>query len=164
MAPRSSATRPTLSTTTLFRGNPASQGYCLTDQQQREVRFAVRFPTALCLPLVVAGLALGSPIVLFALAVVGAFAGFGPRHPFDYLWNHAVRHLVRQPQVPPNPRRRRHAFKIGTACLATVGVLFAVGLEVPALVLGSMLLIACTSATVLNFCVPSEALARLERA
>jgi hypothetical protein len=147
-----------------FRGNPASQGYCLPDDQLRALRFAVRFPTGLCLPLVVTALVLRSPVMLVGLAGIGAVAGFTPRHPFDLLWNGAVRRLVRgAPEVPPNPRRRRHAFKLGTGLLLVLAGLVAADMTTPALVLGVMLIAACTSATVLNFCVPSEALALLER-
>jgi hypothetical protein len=147
-----------------FRGNPASQGYCLADEQLRALRFAVRFPTALCLPLVVAALALQSPVMLVGLAGIAAVAGFTPRHPFDLLWNRALRRLVRTaPELPPNPRRRRHAFKLGGGLLLALAGLVAAGLTSPALVLGAMLIAACTSATVFNFCVPSEALALLEQ-
>lgn len=147
-----------------MRGNPVSQGYCLSDSQMRSLRFAVRFPTALCLPLVAVALVVESPVVLLGLAAIAAVAGFTPRHPFDLLWNRGVRALARRaPELPPNPRRRRHAFKLGGLMLLVVAGLFAVGLPTAALVLGGLLLCACTSATVLNFCIPSEAMARLER-
>jgi hypothetical protein len=144
-------------------GNPSSQGYCLPDQQLHELRLAVRFPTGLCLPLVATGLVLESPALLLALTGVAIIAGFTPRHPFDLIWNHGVRYLTGGPPLPPNPRRRRHAFKLGTGFLFAVSGLFLAGLTVAGLVLGGLLLAACTSATVLNFCVPSEALAWLER-
>src|SRR3954447_23007093 len=147
-----------------FRGNPVSQGYCLADDQLRALRFAVRFPTALCLPLVVTALVLESPLMLVGLAGIATVAGFTPRHPFDLLWNRGVRTLVPSaPHLPPNPRPRRHAFKLGGALLLAVAGLVAVGATTAALVLGGILIVACTSATVLNYCVPSAALALLER-
>jgi hypothetical protein len=147
-----------------FRGNPASQGYCLADEQLRSLRFAVRFSMALCLPLVVVAVALQSAVMLVGLAGIAAVAGFTPRHPFDLVWNGVVRRLVRAaPQLPPNPRRRRNAFKLGGVMSLVVAGLFAVGLTTPALALGAMLIAACACATVFNFCVPSETLALLER-
>jgi hypothetical protein len=145
------------------RGNPANQGYCLTDEQLHELRFGIRFPTALCLPLVLTGFVLESPAILISLAAVGAIAGFGPRHPFDLVWNYGMRHALGGPELPPNPRRRRHAFKLGTALLLTGAGLLLAGLSVPALALGGALVVACASATVLNLCLPSEALAWWER-
>jgi uncharacterized membrane protein len=146
------------------RGNPASQGYCLPDGQLRALRFAVRFSTGLCLPLLAAALLLESPLMLLGLAAIGAVAGFTPRHPFDLLWNHGVRAVApRAPELPRNPRRRRHAFKLGGAMALVVAGLFAIDLTTPALVLGSLLLCAATIATVFNFCIPSELMTRLER-
>ena len=101
--------------------------------------------------------------MLFVLVGIGAVAGFTSRHPFDYVWNHSVRQLLRAPALPPNPPRRRHAFKIATVWLATVATLFAVGLTVPALVLGVLLVGACTAITVANLCIPSEMFAWWDR-
>jgi hypothetical protein len=146
-----------------MRGNPSSQGYWLTDEQLHELRLAVRFPTGLCLPVVATGLVLESPAVLLTLASLAVVASFTPRHPFDLVWNHWMRYVVGGPELPPNPRRRRDAFKIGTVFLLAMSGLFLAGLTVAGLVLGGLLLAACTSATVLNFCVPSEALTWFER-
>jgi len=55
--------------------------------------------------------------MVFALSAIGVVAGFTARHPFDHLWNYAVRRVVGGPSLPPNPTRRRHAFKIATAWL-----------------------------------------------
>lgn len=143
--------------------NLAVQGYCLSGEEAARLKAGLRFPTALCLPLVITGLALQSAPTVFGVAAIGLVAGFTPRHPFDLLWNHGVRHLTGAPEVPPNPRRRRHAFKIGTAWLLSVGTLFAVGLDGLALGLGIGLIGACTLVTATNFCVPSTVLQWLER-
>ena len=143
--------------------NLAVQGYCLNEPEAASLRVGLRFPTGLCLPLVATGLALESAPIIFAMAAIGAVAGFTSRHPFDLLWNHGVRHLTGAPELPPNPRRRRHAFKLGTLWLLTIGVLLAAGLEGVALALGIGLLGACALVTTLNFCIPSTVLLWLER-
>ena len=146
-----------------MRANLTTQGYCLTDEQRQDLAVGLRFSTGLCLSLVVVALALESPVMLFALSGIGMVASFASRHPFDYLWNHAVRHLVGGPTLPSNPLRRRHAFKIATAWLLVVGTLFAVGAVTAALVLGGLLVAACSTVTATNLCLPSEALAWWER-
>jgi hypothetical protein len=93
---------------------------------------------------------------------VSAVAGWSARHPFDYLWNHGVRHLVGAAELPPNPARRRHSFKLATAWLAGVAALFAAGASTAALVLGGVLVAVCGLLTATNFCVPSTMLAWLE--
>jgi hypothetical protein len=139
--------------------NLETQGYRLTGEEARRQGAGLRFPTAVCLALVTVAVLLQSPAALLALAAVGGFAGFGRRHPFDHLWNRAVRHLVGAPEVPPTPRRRRHAFKLATAWLLLLAGLFAAGADTIAFVLAGLLLATCGVVTVFNFCVPSTLLA-----
>jgi Domain of unknown function (DUF4395) len=112
---------------------------------------------------VVVALVLESPTMVFALSAIGAVASFAARHPFDYLWNHGVRHLGGGPVLPPNPRRRRDAFKVATVWLAIVGTLLATGATTVALVLGGLPVAACGTVTATNLCLPSEMFAWLER-
>jgi hypothetical protein len=146
-----------------MRGNLTTQGYCLPDSERRALWLGLRFSTGACLALVVAGLALESAVMFTVLFGIGAVAGFTSRHPFDYVWDHAVRHIVGAPALPPNPRRRRDAFKVGTAWLAVVAVLFAAGANAGALVMGILLVAACATVTATNLCLPSEVLSRFER-
>jgi hypothetical protein len=134
------------------------QGYCLDANQSRALRWGLRFPTALCLALVVAGLALQSAALILALVPIGAVAGWTRRHPFDLIWNHGLRHLTEAPALPPNPTPRRHAFKLATVWLLAVGLLFAVGQPTAGLAVGAVLVLVCALNTTTNFCVPSTLL------
>jgi hypothetical protein len=146
-----------------MRDNLTAQGYCLTDDQRRQMSLGLRFSTGTCLLLVITALALESPAMIFALSGVGLVAGFSPRHPFDLVWQYGVRQVVGGPALPPNPTRRRHAFKIGTVWLLLVGGLLAAGETAAALALGGLLVAACATVTATNLCLPSEALAWWER-
>ena len=146
-----------------MRGNLSTQGYRLSDFESRRLWLGLRFPTGLCLGLVITALALESVVMLLVLSGIGLVAGFTSRHPFDLLWNHGLRRLVGTPELPPNPSRRRHAFKLATVWLLAVAVLFAVGQEVAALSLGVVLVGVCGLVTATNFCVPSTLLAWRER-
>jgi hypothetical protein len=152
-----------MSTGAWMRGNLTTQGYCLSDSERRALWLGLRFSTGGCLALVVAGLVLESALFFVVLVGIGVIAGFTSRHPFDHLWNHAVRHVVGGPALPPNPRRRRDAFKVAAGWLAVVAVLFATGANAAALILGGLLVAACTTVTVTNLCLPSEAFSRFER-
>jgi hypothetical protein len=139
--------------------NLAVQGYCLTPAESRRLRWGLRFPTALCFALVLTGLLLQSAVLVLALVPVGAIAGWTKRHPFDLIWNRVIAPLTSAPLLPPNPTPRRNAFKIATAWLLLVGVLFAAGAATAGVVIGAMLLGACAAVTVANFCIPSTLLA-----
>ena len=141
--------------------NLATQGYRLGGGEARALRIGLRFPTALCLALVVTGLALESALMIALLVPIGAIAGWTPRHPFDLIWNHGLRHLAGAPELPPNPVRRRHAFKLATVWLTAVAALFAIDAATAALVLGGVLVAVCALVTATNFCIPSTLLARL---
>ena len=143
--------------------NLATQGYCLAAAERERLRVGLRFPTAVCLALVVTALALESAIAIAALAAIGLVAGWTRRHPFDHVWNRVVAPLAGAPELPPNPPRRRHAFKLATVWLAAVAVLFAAGASTAALVLGGVLVAVCGLVTVTNFCIPSTLLALWER-
>ena len=142
-----------------MRSNLSIQGYQLSDSERRRLWLGLRLPTGLCLPLVVTGLALRSPLLLAAIVPVGAIAGWSSRHPFDHLWNHGLRRLLGSPSLPPNPTRRRHAFKLGTVSLALCAALFAAGASTAALVLGVLLVAVCGLVTTTNLCIPSLLLA-----
>ena len=142
--------------------NLATQGYCLSPADTRKLRVGLRFPTALCLALAGVGLALQSAVLVAVLVPIGAVAGWSSRHPFDHLWNHGLRHLTSAPPLPPNPTRRRHAFKLATVWLTAVAILFATGATTAALVLGGVLVAVCSLVTVTNFCIPSTMLAWLD--
>jgi Domain of unknown function (DUF4395) len=146
-----------------MRANLTTQGYCLNDNERGRLAVGLRFSTGTCLLLVITALALESPAISFALTGVGLIAGLTSRHPFDLVWNHGVRHLTSGPALPRNPARRRHAFKIATAWLLVVGTLFAAGVNTVALILGGLLVAACATVTITNFCIPSELLALWER-
>jgi hypothetical protein len=143
---------------TWMASNLGVQGYCLTAEESRALRWGLRFPTTLCLALVIVGLALQSAVLIFVMVPIGAVAGWSPRHPFDLIWNHGLRHLVGAPKLPPNPTPRRHAFKLATVWLLAVGLLFAVGAGTAGLVLGGILVGVCGLVTVPNFCIPSTLL------
>jgi hypothetical protein len=144
------------------QANLQTQGYRLDACHAQALRVGLRFPTALCLALVVTGLALESALMIALLVPIGAVAGWTRRHPFDLIWNHGLRHLVRAPELPSNPTRRRHAFKLATVWLAGIAALFAVGATTAAIILGGVLVAVCSLVTVTNFCIPSTMLAWLD--
>jgi uncharacterized protein DUF4395 len=146
-----------------MRANLSIQGYGLGDGERRRLWLGLRFPTALCLALVIAALTLQSAVLLAVLVPIGAVAGWSSRHPFDLLWNHGLRRAFGAPALPPNPIRRRHAFKLATVWLALCSGLFAVDAMTAGFVLGGLLVAVCGLVTATNFCIPSLLLSWWDR-
>jgi hypothetical protein len=138
--------------------NLTIQGYTLTAGQSRALRFGLRWSTGACMALAAAALLLQSEIFILMLVPIGIVAGWTSRHPFDLIWNYGLRHLTRSPALPPNPQRRRHAFKLATIFLVAIGLLFAFGYATAALILGALMVAVCGLVTSVNFCVPSTML------
>lgn len=90
-------------TETAVRQRLEAQGYVgVGSHALAQIQFGLRFSPALCALGTAIGTALGSaPVLLFmmATAVAGAAA---PRHPFDLLYNGAVRHALGKPPIPRN--------------------------------------------------------------
>jgi len=146
-----------------MHSNLEVQGYCLSREESQRLRVGLRFPTALCLALVLTALALQSAVLTLAMVPIGVVAGWTQRHPFDLIWNHGLRQLTDAPELPPNPLPRRHAFKLATVWLLAVGLLFALDRNTMALLLSGSLIGVCALVTVTNFCIPSTLLAAFMR-
>ncbi len=114
----------------------------------------LRFTPLICMFAVLAGLALQAPWIHFTLAVFGAVAlPFSSHHPFDMLYNHAVRRLTGGAKLPPNPLPRRVAFFVCGCGNLCVGLLFAAGSPAAAYWLGGLLAASQLVLAGTNFCV-----------
>jgi hypothetical protein len=138
-----------------MRSNLNVQGYCLSPAEVGARRIGLRFAPGVGVVLGIVGMAIQSPAFLLALAAVWSIAGWTPRHPLDLAWNHGVRRLTGEPTIPPNPARRRHAFKAGTVSLLVVGALLLAGQTLAAVALGTGMVVLLAMVTATHCCVPS---------
>jgi hypothetical protein len=143
--------------------NLAIQGFQLSLGDARRLGAALRLATGACLATPIAALALRSVWLLVVLAGVSAVGGVASRHPFDLVWEHGIRHLLLAPALPPNPPRRRRAWRIAAVVLASDALLMAVGATAAAISLGALQLLGLATATGFNLCIPSELTAWRER-
>jgi hypothetical protein len=133
------------------------QGYGgLSDEERRSLWIGLRFAYALCFAGIAVGTVLASPTVLLAMAGTALIGGFlTPKHPFDYLYNAALRPLVGGPEVPPSPAPRRFACQLATPWIAAITVAFLVGAPEVAWALAVPLLLVAATVTAANWCLPS---------
>jgi uncharacterized protein DUF4395 len=133
------------------------QGYgALSDEERKALWLGIRFAPALCFAGIALGVVLASPVLLAAMAATAFIGGFiTPKHPFDYLYDLALRPLLGGPSVPPSPAPRRFACQIATPWIAAIAVAFVVGLAAVAWALAVPLLLVAAVVTTTNWCLPS---------
>jgi hypothetical protein len=93
-------------------------------------------------------------MVLWAFAIVAAMGAAG-WHPFDALFNTAVRPWVGAMRLPPNPPPRRFAMAMAAAWSAGAGWLFANGFGGAGVAAGAVLVIAAVLVATTHFCLGS---------
>jgi hypothetical protein len=139
-----------------IRNRLEMQGYTCTD----DAAFArvvpwLRFTPALCAALIAIGTALASPVVLWILVLLAALGAVFPRHPFDFIYNAGLRHLIGTPPLPPNGTPRRLACGTAAVWLAATAWAFGSGATMTGYVLGGILTAAGAVVSVSHFCLPS---------
>jgi len=132
------------------------QGYVTqTDQELNELAFGHRFALRLCLSVMIIGLLTANIYILGVLTVIAFSTIILPYHPFDYIYNHAVRHWVNKPALPK--RSAQLKFSCGMATIFLVGMVyfFATGQPLGAYILGGVIITVGTLVTTIDFCIPS---------
>jgi rhodanese-related sulfurtransferase len=126
-----------------------------------DIQFGLRFSPALC----AAGVALGAArasasilLVMMATAVIGAAT---PRHPFDWLYNYAVRQVLNKPAIPRNAAPRRFSCAVASVWLGATVIAFLVGWDIAGYVLGTAMAGMAAFVAVTHICLPSLVYTRL---
>lgn len=139
------------------RGCLTMQGYGdLSDRQRRSLWLGLRFAPALCFAGIALGTVLASPVLLLAMALTAGVGGFlTAKHPFDYVYDAALRPLLGGPSLPPSPSPRRFACQLATPWIAAIAIAFLAGVPLVAWALAAPLLIVAATVTLTNWCLPS---------
>jgi hypothetical protein len=133
-----------------------AQGFVGLDEATLEsVAPWLRWSTSLCALLMGMGTALASPWILWATGVTALLGAIFPMHPFDLLYNIAIRPLTKTPKLPWNRAPRRFACGMATAWLAGTGYAFYSGARSAGYVLGGILTLVALIVSTTDFCIPS---------
>jgi hypothetical protein len=133
-----------------------TQGYyAYSDRELYEYKYGLRFAYSLCTSLVALGLILGNSILLTGTAVIAFAAMFPPYHPFDYLYNYAIRYLVRKPKIPSRTNQGRFACGIAFIWLTCIIYLLHNGQLMVSYILGASLIVVGTLVSAMDVCIPS---------
>jgi hypothetical protein len=131
------------------------QGHYLDDEALIEIGPWMRWPYVFCASILVVGVALASPWVIWALAAIATTTVFLPSHPFNYVYNYGVRHVTGTRPLPPSTPQGRFACGVGGVWLAATGAAFFVGATTLGYVLGGVMAAMATLVASTHICIPS---------
>ncbi len=144
------------------RSRLETQGYVgVGERTLADIQFGLRFSPALCATGVAIGTALASPPILFAMMATAIAGAATPRHPFDWLYNYGVRHLLGKPAIPRNAAPRRFSCAVGSVWLFGTALAFLAGWDIGGYVLGAAMAGMAGFVAVTHICLPSLVYTRL---
>lgn len=134
------------------------QGYCTySGEKLKSISNGLRFTPLLCMFLAIYGiLVLQSAYWHFAIAALGILPFWFPKaHPFDLLYNHAIRHIFKSEKLPANPLPRRIACVMGGLMNVGIGFSFLYQNILLAYVFGVVLIVLQLVVITTHLCVAS---------
>ncbi len=133
-----------------------AQGFCDLDEATlNEVGPWLRWSPAFCTLFMAAGVALKSPMVLWALALTALLGALLPFHPFDLLYNYGARYLTGTRPLPHQGPQRRFACGVATVWLLATGWAFYVDAPLIGYLLGVPLILVAALVSITHYCIPS---------
>lgn len=132
------------------------QGYDnFSDKELLDYKFGIRFAYVGCITLVAFGVYFQSIPILAITAVIAFVAAFPPYHPFDYLYNYGVRHLLNKPKMPPRTNQARFACGIASIWLVITIYLLHNNFTVAGNILAVALFVIGALVATTDICIPS---------
>ena len=115
----------------------------------------LRLAFGLCALMAGVGTALASPTILLLLAPVALLAAIFPVHPFDLIYNHAIRHLTGTGPLPRRGAPSRFACGLGAVWLLPTAGAFSAGQLLLGQILGWSLTAVAVLVSSTDICIPS---------
>lgn len=132
------------------------QGYVgLDDAALRDIGPWTRLAPGICMAWTAVGTLLASPALIASLAPIAALGALLPWHPFDFIYNYGIRRLTGTRPLPRHGAPRRFACAVATMWLAAIAWAFASGAAALGYGLGGLMVLAASSPTFTDFCIPS---------
>jgi hypothetical protein len=139
-----------------FRQRIEAQGFCgLDDATLDEIGPWLRWSPVLCTLVMITGVLLASPPVLWTLGGIAVAGALLPFHPFDLVYNHGVRHLTGTRALPRHGPQRRFACGLAAVWLVATGWAFHAGALLVGYLLGGALILVAGLVSTTNICIPS---------
>jgi len=140
----------------IVRKRLEAQGFGnLNDAEVDEFAPWLRWSPVICTLVMVTGIVLESPVVLWSLAATAFLSAVLPFHPFDLLYNYAARYLTGTRPLPHHGPQRRFACAMATVWLIGTGWAFHAGSPAVGYLLGVPLVLVAALVGITHICVPS---------
>jgi hypothetical protein len=101
------------------------------------------------------GLLLTNPWILTIIMTIAFFGVLLPYHPFDYLYNYGIRHIINKPPIPPRTNQVKFACGIASVWLFGIILLFHYGLYIEGYIAGAIIATIATLVATTDICIPS---------
>ena len=138
------------------RNRIEAQGFVgFSDEELAQHNYGLRFSPMICMIWVAVGVALASPIILYALIPFALLGGIFKSHPFDIFYNYGIRHFFKAPHLPPYQKPRRFACLMASVMIATAALGFQFGIPALGYGMGIFMVVAAFLNVSTGFCVPS---------
>lgn len=134
-----------------------AQGYDKGFNNEEISQHAVgnRFAYQMCTILFLTGLLLTNIFILTAASLIAFLTVVLPYHPFDYLYNYGIRHLLKRPKLPKRTAQAKFACGTAAIWLGVIIFLFSNNQMILGYVLGGVLFFVALLVSTIDYCIPS---------
>ena len=147
---------------TTARERIQAQGFCgLDDATYMQINYPLRLSPAIMMVWVAVGTVLASARILWALVPFTALGAILTGHPFDVLYNHALRYLMGAPKLPRYGLRRRFAFAVATTMITVAAWAFQAGVPLLGYIVGGAIVASTCLQVITGICGPAVLAGRL---
>ena len=133
------------------------QGYYgYSDQQIRELASGNRFAYRLCVAFLLPAVIFANIPLLIFMNVIAFASIFLPNHPFDYIYNHLIRHWSNGPKLPPRSRQLKFACMMASIVIASTIYFFTKDMMLEGYIMGGQLIGVASLVSLFDICYPSK--------
>ena len=128
---------------------------CYSEKELNDYKYGISFAYYLCDSLMILGLLLTNLWILAIIMTIAFFGALLPHHPFDYLYNYAIRYIINKTQIPTRTKQVKFACGIATFWLSGTILLFHYGLNTWGYIAGAIIVSVATLVAKTDICIPS---------
>jgi len=127
----------------------------VADENLDTVDLGLRVAPVVCASIATAGTVSASATVFWGLLAFALAGAMLPGHPFDVLYNHGIRHLLKGPRLPRYPFPRRFACMFASVLIVAAALCLESGAVLAGQILGAAMVVGALVPVMTGLCIPS---------